>query len=399
MKNLACLAALAAAACAVSAAPEIVNLGLPPGQTSGIAYAVTPDGSAAIVQGGIQSYLWRAGSGYTQIPPLAGSTFALAYDLSDDGTVVVGESGGKAFYWTAGTGTVALPPFFPGGTGPAYAVSADGTIAVGESTSRAMRWVIGQPAGEALPNPFPNNFAQGLGADADCDTVVGIVAIESGSTRAMRWTASEGMQNLGVIPGANFSRAEAASPDGTVVTGYSQSPSPGSGPKMFRWTAQTGLVNLGTVVGNSSFGYGVNADGSIIVGDSGGGAIWTDTTGIMAFRDFLIMKGVPGVGDWISFGPIRGVSPDGDVMIGTGSTIFDPALQPFIVRGLNGDEPCTGDSNGDDIVNFADLNAVLAAFGQTGAPGTIPGDLNNDGVVNFADLNTVLANFGSDCAG
>ncbi|MBX3353849.1 MAG: hypothetical protein KF684_13025 [Phycisphaeraceae bacterium] len=54
-----------------------------------------------------------------------------------------------------------------------------------------------------------------------------------------------------------------------------------------------------------------------------------------------------------------------------------------------------GDANGDCAVNFADLNTVLSAFGQSG-PG-LPGDVNDDGVVNFADLNMVLANFGASC--
>ncbi len=56
---------------------------------------------------------------------------------------------------------------------------------------------------------------------------------------------------------------------------------------------------------------------------------------------------------------------------------------------------CEGDSNGDGVVNFADLNTVLANFGQAGA--MLPGDVNNDGTVNFTDLNIVLANFGSEC--
>ena len=56
---------------------------------------------------------------------------------------------------------------------------------------------------------------------------------------------------------------------------------------------------------------------------------------------------------------------------------------------------CPGDVNGDRVVNFADLNAVLGAFGQSGAD--LPADLNGDGVVNFADLNEVLSNFGSEC--
>jgi hypothetical protein len=56
---------------------------------------------------------------------------------------------------------------------------------------------------------------------------------------------------------------------------------------------------------------------------------------------------------------------------------------------------CPGDTNGDNVVNFTDLNGVLASFGQSGEG--IPGDVNGDGVVNFTDLNEVLANFGVEC--
>jgi hypothetical protein len=56
--------------------------------------------------------------------------------------------------------------------------------------------------------------------------------------------------------------------------------------------------------------------------------------------------------------------------------------------------PCP-DANGDNIVNFTDLNAVLSSFGQAGVG--IPGDVNGDGVVNFADLNAVLSDFGTTC--
>jgi hypothetical protein len=56
--------------------------------------------------------------------------------------------------------------------------------------------------------------------------------------------------------------------------------------------------------------------------------------------------------------------------------------------------PCA-DANGDEIVNFADLNAVLADFGQSGEG--LAGDVNGDGVVDFVDLNEVLAAFGAPC--
>jgi hypothetical protein len=58
-------------------------------------------------------------------------------------------------------------------------------------------------------------------------------------------------------------------------------------------------------------------------------------------------------------------------------------------------EPCVGDTNGDNIVNFSDLNAALAQFGQSG-PG-LSADVNNDGFVDFGDLNTILSNFGFSC--
>lgn len=56
---------------------------------------------------------------------------------------------------------------------------------------------------------------------------------------------------------------------------------------------------------------------------------------------------------------------------------------------------CPGDTNGDAVVNFADLNNVLSDFGLTG-PG-LAGDVNGDEVVNFADLNLVLSFFGTNC--
>ncbi len=56
---------------------------------------------------------------------------------------------------------------------------------------------------------------------------------------------------------------------------------------------------------------------------------------------------------------------------------------------------CPGDTNGDNIVNFADLNNVLSNFGQLGIG--LPGDVNNDGIVNFNDLNTVLSFFAQSC--
>ncbi len=56
---------------------------------------------------------------------------------------------------------------------------------------------------------------------------------------------------------------------------------------------------------------------------------------------------------------------------------------------------CPGDANGDNVVDFRDLNLILGSFGQSGP--ALLGDVNHDGVVDFRDLNLVLSNFGRTC--
>lgn len=56
---------------------------------------------------------------------------------------------------------------------------------------------------------------------------------------------------------------------------------------------------------------------------------------------------------------------------------------------------CPGDTNGDNRVDFADLNGVLGVFGQV-RPG-LAADVNRDDRVDFQDLNTVLGAFGVVC--
>lgn len=54
--------------------------------------------------------------------------------------------------------------------------------------------------------------------------------------------------------------------------------------------------------------------------------------------------------------------------------------------------PAAGDADGDGVVSFADVLAVLAAWGP--CPGTCcPADFNENGVVDFADLLVILSNW------
>lgn len=59
--------------------------------------------------------------------------------------------------------------------------------------------------------------------------------------------------------------------------------------------------------------------------------------------------------------------------------------------------PCPADVTGDKAVDFSDLTAVLAAWGNDYAPGTGPGDANADGMVDFDDVTAVLGSWLIPC--
>lgn len=56
---------------------------------------------------------------------------------------------------------------------------------------------------------------------------------------------------------------------------------------------------------------------------------------------------------------------------------------------------CPGDITGDNVVDFSDLNNLLAVFGAVG-PG-LQADIDGDGDVDFSDLNILLNFFGAIC--
>lgn len=117
-------------------------------------------------------------------------------------------------------------------------------------------------------------------------------------SRAFRWTAEEGMTELGVIPGGfQDSVAYGCNDNGSVIVGQSDDGGFAEGGTAFRWTAATGMVALGNLGGPTNYGYGyqTSADGSIIIGsmDDGHpgqfGGIgfqtfkWTAATGMQPF--------------------------------------------------------------------------------------------------------------------
>ncbi len=121
---------------------------------------------------------------------------------------------------------------------------------------------------------------------------------------------------LGYLPGgANNSRPQAVSADGSVVVGNGRSD---SGKEVFGWTAATTMVGLGDWAGGSfdSNAFGISGDGSVIAGygtsaDGKEAFRWTEAEGKQRLGD------LPG-GGIASEG--RGVSKDGSIVVGHGTS-------------------------------------------------------------------------------
>jgi hypothetical protein len=84
---------------------------------------------------------------------------------------------------------------------------------------------------------------------------------------------------------------------------------------------------------------------------------------------------------------IRVGSPDGSVGTGTLTLSTGPI-----------DDPCPGDTNGDDVIDIDDVVNVVLDFGCTQPPDCPNGgDVNGDDVVNIDDIVFVVLNFGAPC--
>ncbi len=91
--------------------------------------------------------------------------------------------------------------------------------------------------------------------------------------------------------------------------------------------------------------------------------------------------------NWGDAGPIGDADRDNLVD-------FDDVLSVLANWGCGSVTACTGDADGDLAVTFSDVLSALANFGGNGPAG----DADQSGLVNFDDILTVLANLGATCA-
>jgi probable HAF family extracellular repeat protein len=233
------------------------------------------------------------------------------------------------------------------------------------------------------------------GVSADGAVVVGYADNDAGRWRAFRWTAEDGMQDLGTL-GGDRSYAYGVSADGAVVVGWADNTA--GQHRAFRWTASGGMQDLGTLGGRESRAYGVSADGTVVVGSARNA---TDVS--RAFR-WTVGGGIEDLNTTYASLLTNGsrlawasaISPDGRYIVGGGYNAATGREEAYL---LDTGPRCTahnGDVDANGCVDDADLLAVLFAFGNTGSNlGRV--DVNCDGVVDDADLLIVLFNFGNGC--
>jgi len=166
-------------------------------------------------------------------------------------------------------------------------------------------------------------YSRAFGISANGKVIVGESSTEGGK-EAFYWTSSEGMVSIGDLPGGDLnSSARATSADGAIIVGSGASHNPAtysSRQEAFRWTKNDGMVGLGFLneeqVGNpSSAAMDITPDGSVIVGKSKN--VFEEV--LKEDEAFRWKNGVmTGLQTYMS--TAYGVSPDGEIVVGSGNT-------------------------------------------------------------------------------
>ena len=202
-----------------------------------------------------------------------------------------------------------------GGNGSvANAVSANGSVVVGTAldsngNSRAVRWTAA--TGLQDLGTLGGDWSEATDVSADGSIIVGFSYDSNSIYHAFKWTEATGMQDIGA---GDYSNAYGVSADGSmiIVDRY---------PSAYRWTQAGGLQDLGTLGGSSSSASDISANGSYICGYS-----YVSAGDPYAFR-WTEGVGMEQIGTFYSFG--RGISDDGNTITGdeTGSAGIHKAFR------------------------------------------------------------------------
>ena len=323
--------------------------------------------------------LWDIDTGWTQSwPPATGTvqpldnSYGSAWTLSGDGQTVGG------FHW--------------GIVGTAI-------------RARASTWTVANGVAD-LPQD-DNRSARVNMLSYDASVAVGWEERPDGVWRPTAWRNGA---KITLQDSLAFCEAGGVNHDGSVIVGSAYDPAMGRVAARWDWNGSSyDTTILGSLPDTSpifgeAFLSSVSDDGSIAVGfnrylqgpgSPRDGLVWTPDTGLVTAAAYIASLGLSSAfPSDTEVGSVVSVSPDGTAVTGIATNTVTGQLTSFVIY-LGAPAPCPGDTNGDGVVNFTDLNTLLGSFGLSGD--AIPGDVNHDGVVNFADLNDVLSNFGGQC--
>lgn len=212
-----------------------------------------------------------------------GTTLGSIYRLGADGRY-------HSDIWTARSGVQDIGTL--GNETILSGLSANGDVAVGTATtsgagSRAFRWTAASGIEQLTSLGGTNTEANAISADGN--VIVGASDLANGEQHAVRWT-SQGITDLGTLAGSSQSYALATNADGAVVVGGSFL---GSGTRAFRWVDGQ-MSDLGTLGGSYSLARAVSASGQTVAGDSNNSLgqsrafVWTTES---AIRDIGTLGG------------------------------------------------------------------------------------------------------------
>ena len=429
-----------------------------PSQGTVLSYAGGVSAAGTVVAGntghaqfGDQEAWVRVGAsrGHVGSPP--GSDFSSLFGVSANGSICTGFGGtqsdpnsARAAIYNTTTDQWLNLGFLPGGVwSKALARSGNGSIVVGGSTSAltygasAFVWTAQAGMQTVGPGRLPsgeNAFAVGVSSDGS--VIVGTDDVRdenyNSSTHTWRWTAADGMADLGAYI------ATGVSPDGRVVIGTSLASGTtqpviwdaghgwrdlhqllvarGLDPALEGWTMDTAEA-----ISQNGETYAIAGDGGDPAGYIAGWVVTFDHLDapcpvIVQDPSSLTACGASGIGFSVSAFSDQEITYQwrhgAEALPGeNGPTLFLPYTATTsagsydcilttpcgsVVSSAAQLAVCASDLDCNGGTDTFDLGALLSRFGTTAFPGDPP-DLNGDGVVNSLDLGAMLSGFGTAC--
>ncbi len=172
--------------------------------------------------------------------------------------------------------------------------------------------------------------------DVNRDGSVAVASLyANGHNGAWRYTEDGGWSELVMLEDYANAYAYGVNADGSVVVGRVDRSSPGQDPTLspsiayqsaFRWVEGEGMQDIGNLGGSFAYAYGVNDAGDVVVGDSG-----LSTGQTRAFR-WVEGEGMQDLGTLAGgdYSWAKAVNADGSVVVGRSEvTVPDPSANPI----------------------------------------------------------------------